>query len=185
MRSVWLARPPCAHPVRDPRRRVTFLPRIETNACFPIGISRKWGRAFLRLFNPTGNLKLSEQNSTDVFDNAERHGGENEPHKTVRAELIGSSVCVADRVTARGFAPVLSLCRTLVEAGYDPGRPLEAWRDGILALRVRSIGEAAELIINSKGTDFVCRPAVRKGSLVAESFHPEGEGSQRTQRHPQ
>jgi len=167
---------------------------------------------------------MSKQNSTDAFDNAQRHGGKNGPHKkrpkhlgvglerelgkrdvyphdqedscktsstarqstqrvtnqkqnpdqAVRAELIGSAVCGADGVTVRGFAPVLGLCRKLVEAGYDPERPLEVWRDRTLALRVRSIGEAAQLIINSKGTDFVCRPAVRRGSLVAEkSYHED------------
>src|SRR5262245_60090675 len=52
------------------------------------------------------------------------HGGD-------RAEIFG--------LTIRSDAPVLKLCRWLVRAGYDPGLPLEVFRDGTLALRVRSI----------------------------------------------
>jgi hypothetical protein len=42
----------------------------------------------------------------------------------------------------------LDLCRALVEAGYDPTTPLEAYRGDMLCLRVRSIGEAADLRIS-------------------------------------
>jgi hypothetical protein len=47
-----------------------------------------------------------------------------------------------------GRAPVLELCRKLVRAGYDPGRPLEVYRGDVLCLRVRSIGEGAKLFID-------------------------------------
>lgn len=49
----------------------------------------------------------------------------------------------------------------LVDAGHDPGLPLEAWRNGVLCLRVRSIGEAAGLEINAHGTGFILSCARR------------------------
>jgi len=51
---------------------------------------------------------------------------------------------------------VLALCRELVEAGHDPGRQLHVYRNGVLALRVRSIGEAARLSIRGDGVGFRC-----------------------------
>ena len=36
-------------------------------------------------------------------------------------------------------------------AGHDPRRPLHAYRGNVLALRVRSIGEGAELAIAGDG----------------------------------
>jgi hypothetical protein len=42
-----------------------------------------------------------------------------------------------------GHAPVLGLCRALLEAGYDPRRPLRAYRGDTVALKIRSIGEGA------------------------------------------
>jgi hypothetical protein len=84
----------------------------------------------------------------------------------VRAELIGS-----EGFTARANSPVLALCRLLIAAGIDPDRPLNAYRDDMLALRVRTIGEAADLEINSKGTGFVrCRQAVRRGPPIAQNL---------------
>jgi hypothetical protein len=53
------------------------------------------------------------------------------------------------------YAPVLTLCRVLMAHGHDPATPLNAYRGGVLALKVRSIGEAARLTLNSKGTGFV------------------------------
>jgi hypothetical protein len=88
--------------------------------------------------------------------------------QAVRAELVGSDLCSAEGFTAFGTAPVLMMCRKLVEDGFDPELPLEAWRGNTLALRVRRIGEAAELEINSKGTDFIRLPAVRRASPSAE-----------------
>jgi hypothetical protein len=71
----------------------------------------------------------------------------------LRAELIGAS-CYAAGISRSGHAPILSLCRALCEAGYDPSLSLVAFRDGIEAVRVRSIGEAAKFTIedNKHGT---------------------------------
>jgi hypothetical protein len=43
------------------------------------------------------------------------------------------------------------LCQKLLDRGHDPATRLTVYRGGVLALRVRSIGEAASLEINSKG----------------------------------
>ena len=61
------------------------------------------------------------------------------------ATIIGSDRCEAEGITAQGSAPVLALCRALIEAGYDPDRLLHAHRGGLLALVVRSIGEGGLL----------------------------------------
>jgi hypothetical protein len=64
---------------------------------------------------------------------------------SIRATLSVSNSCEANDLTARGYAPVLDLCRQLLAAGYDPASPLEAWRGEILCLCIRSIGEGAWL----------------------------------------
>ena len=73
----------------------------------------------------------------------------------VVAELTGSDTATALGVSAVSATPILVLCRKLIEAGYDPATSLEAWRDDVLCLTVRSIGEAAGLEINSHGSGFV------------------------------
>ena len=80
-------------------------------------------------------------------------------YSTIRAELIGSDCCSALGMTARSPAPVLALCRRLVEAGHDSATPLEAWRGDVLCLRIRSIGEAAQFSIED---DRHGRPRLRR-----------------------
>jgi hypothetical protein len=65
----------------------------------------------------------------------------------IAAELIGSDRCTAIGITARAHAPVLALCRRLIEAGIDPDRPLHVYRGDTLALVVRSIAEGARLTV--------------------------------------
>jgi len=65
----------------------------------------------------------------------------------IRAELIGSNACSALGITARGHAPVLSLCQLLIEGGHDPKRALLAYRGDTLCLSVRSIVEGAALAV--------------------------------------
>src|SRR5689334_5002459 len=69
----------------------------------------------------------------------------------IRAELIADDSCSALGMTVRGPAPVLALCRLLVEAGHDPATPLEAWPGDVRCLRIRSIGAAAALRIGTHG----------------------------------
>ena len=85
----------------------------------------------------------------------------------IRAEITGSTRCTALGFVGQGDAPVLALCRLLVAAGYDPGTPLHAYRGDVLALRVRSIGEAAQLQISSDPPRF--RKADTTGSSPAQA----------------
>jgi hypothetical protein len=76
------------------------------------------------------------------------------PQAAIRAELRADDSCSALGMTVRGPAPVLALCRRLVADGYDQGLPLEVWRVQVLCLRVRSIGEAAQLRVGTHGGGF-------------------------------
>jgi hypothetical protein len=85
---------------------------------------------------------------------------------TIHAELAWTDTATALGIVARGPSPVLVLCRKLVDAGQDLATRLEAWRGGVLCLRVRSIGEAAQIEVGSKGIGFV--PAVRAASPIRQ-----------------
>lgn len=77
----------------------------------------------------------------------------------IRAMLVGSGRCETNGIHGTGFAPVLALCRKLIEAGCDPATPMEAWRGDTLALSVRSIGEGARLTVED---DRHGRPRLRR-----------------------
>jgi hypothetical protein len=97
------------------------------------------------------------------------------PASPVRAELVGSNECRAEGLTARGHAPTLMLCRLLIEAGIAPELPLIAYRGDTICLTIGSIGEAARLEVNSKGTGFIkYRPAVRTAPSIAPHEAAEG-----------
>jgi len=65
-------------------------------------------------------------------------------NSTIRAELEGSA-CSAMGIVANSHAPILALCRLLLDAGFDPAQSLHVYRGDVLCLRVRSIGEGARL----------------------------------------
>jgi hypothetical protein len=88
--------------------------------------------------------------------------------QALRAELTGNT-CVGAGITVRSGTPVIELCRRALAAGLDPALPMEVFRNGTLALRVRSIGEAAGLRVNSKGTGFVRLEAVPTGPSVRQN----------------
>jgi hypothetical protein len=93
----------------------------------------------------------------------------------IEAEL-SSNECRCCGIVTRGHAPVLAMCRALVGAGYDPGRPLQIYRGKILALTVRSIGEGARLRVNSNGVGFcwdsACLQAQGLPSVASPSLDP-------------
>jgi hypothetical protein len=98
-----------------------------------------------------------------------------EERKAVRAALDGNG-CAALGASTSGQAPILNLCRRLVALGYDPAIPLEVFRDETLALRVRSIGEAARLELNGDGTGFR-RRREPDASPPVRSRAPGGSGA--------
>ena len=77
-------------------------------------------------------------------------------HQSIRAVIIAADQCETVGHKVRAAAPVLALCRELVEAGHDPTCQLHVYRNGVLALGVRSIGEAARLSIRGDGVGFRC-----------------------------
>jgi len=93
----------------------------------------------------------------------------------IYGEIVGSDYCEAEGIAVRSPAPVLELCRQLIAAGYDPARPLLAYRADTLCLVVRTIGEAAGLEVNSKGTSFAPYRAVRGASPVRANQSPAFE----------
>lgn len=75
----------------------------------------------------------------------------------IRAELTSGSSCAALSMTVTAAVPILALCRKLIDAGHDPATPLDVYRGKTLALRIRSIGEAAAIEIRGDCVGF--RPA--------------------------
>lgn len=78
------------------------------------------------------------------------------PKQVIRADLFGSHHC---HCPALGLytcadAPILEMCRRLVASGANPEAQLDCYRDGTLALTVRTVGEGARLKINGRGDGF-------------------------------
>jgi hypothetical protein len=69
----------------------------------------------------------------------------------------------------------LALCRQLLAAGLNPDQALHVFRNGTLALRIRSIGEAADLTVkdDNRGTPrfvpYRPGPAARVGIACGEA----------------
>lgn len=101
--------------------------------------------------------------------------------QAIRGELSGSDGCSALGITATGNAPVLALCLLLIEAGYDPATPLEAYRGDVLALRVRTIGEGARLRIATHGVGFERLPECTTAPWVRKN-QPALSNTQRRHR---
>jgi hypothetical protein len=89
--------------------------------------------------------------------------------QAVCAELTGSERCSALGMTARSTTPVLALCRLLIEAGHHPATPLEVWRGSTLCLRIRRIGEAAQLEPSPRGVGFTRHTGVRGRPPIAQT----------------
>lgn len=71
--------------------------------------------------------------------------------REIVAEIIGDNSASAEGVTVQGAAPVLALCRRLVAAGFDPDRPLHAFRGTVFSIVAKSIGAAAEWTVKERG----------------------------------
>jgi hypothetical protein len=75
------------------------------------------------------------------------------------ARITDSNRCDAEGLTVIGHAPVLGMCRKLIEAGFDSTRPLKAYRGETLCLTVSSIGWGAGQTVE----DNVCgTPSLRR-----------------------
>ena len=74
---------------------------------------------------------VSDQLGRQVI--AETNRQERFTQAPIRAALVGSKRCEAEGIIARGYAPVLDLCRALITAGYDPKRAAAglSWREAV------------------------------------------------------
>jgi hypothetical protein len=70
-----------------------------------------------------------------------------EPQAPIVCQIIGSDRCAYGGLVVKHNAPVLAVCRKLIEAGYDPQRPLEAYRGETLCLKIRTIAVAVKLTV--------------------------------------
>jgi hypothetical protein len=102
----------------------------------------------------------------------------------VRAELIGTNCAIALGINAHSPSPVVALCRALIEAGHDPATPLHVLRGNTLALRIRSIGEAARLEVSQHGVGFVARRERGAGSSMRANVHARRASEAARQRTP-
>ena len=76
----------------------------------------------------------------------------------VRANLTSSNQCCAEGRIVHATTPVLTMCRRLAAAGYDPDRPLHCYRDSMLCLIVRSIAIGTRLRVRGNGVGFEIIP---------------------------
>jgi hypothetical protein len=93
----------------------------------------------------------------------------------VICSLTGSDRCSVDGLTVKHNAPVLAMCRALMDAGYDQERPLEAYRGDVLSLRVSNIGYGAKFTgedSRSGGAPVLRRYKVFPGRAVAPAVRP-------------
>jgi hypothetical protein len=111
----------------------------------------------LLAFNGAGPAPCADRDEAGIDLSAGKRPLSSRPQanvQAIRAEYLGATTCTAAGITARASAPVLALCRELLAAGLDPDQAMEVFRGATLALRMRSIGEAAELAVkdDNRGT---------------------------------
>lgn len=88
----------------------------------------------------------------------------------IRAQFNSADACSALGLTVNGNAPLLKLCRALVERGIDPKTPLHAYwsNEREPSLIARSIGEAARLRVASHGVGFELLPECTPGAPITQ-----------------
>jgi hypothetical protein len=72
---------------------------------------------------------------------------------------------------------VLAICRELLRCGLSPDQALEVYRNGILALHVRSIGEGAKLAVRDDGNTGRPRFISQQTRAAAPYIRENGEGA--------
>ena len=78
--------------------------------------------------------------------------------KPIIAQFIKSDRCSAEGLEVRASGPALAMCRKLIEAGYDPDRPLHCFRGETLAMKVSSIAYGARYSVSEPSTGSGVRP---------------------------
>ena len=90
--------------------------------------------------------------------------------KRIIAQFIKSDRCTAEGLEVRASAPGLAMCRKLLEAGYDPDRPLHCFRGETLAMKISSIAYGARYSVSEPSTGSGVR-------LVPYSDGPQKSGA--------
>lgn len=101
----------------------------------------------------------------------------------IRAELFGADCCKGLGIEARGAAPVLALCRKLVEAGINRALALYVYRGDVLCLRIRSIGEGAGVRVATHGVGFESLPECTAGPPARQKARGIARPLERRRRH--
>src|SRR5215468_5665615 len=70
----------------------------------------------------------------------------------IRAQFIKSDRRSAEGLEVRANAPGLAMCRKLLEAGYDPDRPLHCFWGETLAIKISSIAYGARYSVSEPST---------------------------------
>ena len=101
------------------------------------------------------------------------------PQAPIACQIIGSDRCVYGGLVVKHNAPVLAMCRKLIEAGYDPERPLEAHRGDTLCLRISSVGYGAKFTVKDdrRGTPVLRRYEAFPGVPVASPMRPNARAA--------
>jgi hypothetical protein len=119
--------------------------------------------------NP-GRLRGLMGKDTRGVTKREREFYRRSANNPIRAQLAGD-ICTALGLTAKSDSPILALCHKLVDAGHDPATPLAAYRGDTLALRVKSIGQGAQLRVtadNAGSPVFKRQETAARASLVSQ-----------------
>jgi hypothetical protein len=101
-----------------------------------------------------------------------------QPLTPITAQLIGSHRCESLGIVATGHAPVLNLCRSLLAAGLNPDQALHVYRNGTLALRVKSLRTGARLTVKEpdRGRAHFSKWMAFAASPVASPMRKNGAG---------
>jgi hypothetical protein len=121
----------------------------------------------------SANPAAGDGGAAQAFRSRQNYACENNRQRVPKqdalsAELSGDSFCRLGEVVTTGRTPVLALCRQLLAQGVSPDQALEVYRNGTLALRVRSIGEGARLTVKSAGNG---------APIFAPNAPPQGAGA--------
>src|SRR5262249_23468274 len=102
-----------------------------------------------------------------------RKGRIEQPLTPIAAELIGSHGCESLGSVGKGNSPVLSLCRSLLAAGFNPDQALDVYPPGTPALRVKSLRADVQPKMPSESSKALCSSSMngttRKGRKAPRS----------------
>jgi hypothetical protein len=72
--------------------------------------------------------------------------------KPIKGEFSKSNICTAEGLEVKANAPALPMCRKLLQAGFDPERPLHCYRGETLAIKISSIRYGAKYSVSEPST---------------------------------